>query len=141
MVGGWEIDKKFVYKIAAQLKEGKTELRVVSDKIGSPTFTKDYAKNLMSIVTTGRYGLYHLTNQGTCSRYEIALKIVEFMGLKGKVTVTPINSAQFPLSAPRADSEMMQNYKLDILGLNAMPHWEKSLEAYINSNHKAGLSA
>ena len=134
MVGGWEIDKKFVYKIVQQLKEGKTELRVVSDKFGSPTFTKDFAVNLVALVSTGRYGLYHMTNKGSGSRYDIAVKIVEFMGLKNKVTVMPINSAQFPLPAPRARSEMMRNYRLDLIGLNLMPHWEKSLEEYIKLN-------
>jgi dTDP-4-dehydrorhamnose reductase len=134
MVGGWEIDKKFVYKIVQQIREGKTELRVVSDKFGSPTFTKDFAKNLVALVKTGRFGLYHMTNQGSGSRYDIALKIVEFIGLKGKVNVLPINSAQFPLSAPRVRSEMMRNYKLDLIGLNLMPHWEKSLEEYIKLN-------
>ena len=134
MVGGWEIDKKFVYKIVQQLKEGKTELKVVSDKCGSPTFTKDFAKNLVALVKTGRYGLYHMTNRGSGSRYDIAVKIVEFMGLKGKVTVNPINSAQFPLPAPRARSEMMQNYHLDLINLNLMPSWEQSLEEYIKLN-------
>lgn len=134
MVGGWEIDKKFVYKIVQQLKEGKTELKVVSDKHGSPTFTKDFSRNLAALVKTGRYGLYHMTNRGSGSRYDIALKIVEFMGFKGKVTVHPINSAQFPLPAPRARSEIMQNYHLDLIGLNLMPCWEESLGEYIRLN-------
>ena len=134
MVGGWEIDKKFVYKIVQQLKEGQKELRVVADKFGSPTFTKDFAKNLMNVINTNRYGLYHMTNKGTCSRYDIAVKIVELMGLKGKVAVNPINSAQFPLPAPRANSEMMCNLKLDLIGLNNMPPWEKSLQDYIQQN-------
>jgi dTDP-4-dehydrorhamnose reductase len=134
MVGGWEIDKKFVYKMVQQLKEGKTELKVVADKFGPPTFTKDFAKNLVALVKTGRFGLYHMTNQGSGSRHDIAVKIVEFMGLSGKVTVQPINSAQFPLPAPRARSEMMQNYHLDLIGLNLMPRWEKSLEDYIKAN-------
>ena len=134
MVGGWEIDKKFVYKIVQQLKEGKTELRVVSDKFGSPTFTKDFAKNLMALVKTDRYGLYHMTNNGSGSRYDIAVKIVQLMGLKNKVIVSAIDSAQVPLPAPRACFEMLRNYKLDLIGLNLMPHWEKSLEEYIRLN-------
>ena len=75
-----------------------------------------------------------MTNKDTCSRYDIALKIVEFMGLAKEVIVKPINSAQFPLPAPRAHSEMMNNYKLDLLGRNNMPHWQESLEDYIKKN-------
>ncbi len=134
MVGGWEIDKKFVYKIVQQINEGRKELRVVSDKFGSPTFTKDFANNLMNVIDTKRYGLYHMTNKGTCSRYEMAVKIVEFMGAKKRVKVTPIDSSQYPLPAPRSDSECLRNYKLDLLGLNGMPPWEKSLEEYIKIN-------
>lgn len=134
MIGGWELDKKFVYKIVGQLKEGRKELKVVSDKFGSPTFTKDFAANLMNIIDSKRYGVYHMANKGSCSRYEIAVKIVEFMGLKDKVKVEAINSAQFPLPAPRSRSEMMQNYKLELLGINNMPCWESSLEEYIRIN-------
>ncbi|MBF0384966.1 MAG: dTDP-4-dehydrorhamnose reductase [Candidatus Omnitrophica bacterium] len=134
MVGGWAIDKKFVYKMVQQIKEGRKELKVVNDKIGSPTFTKDFANNLMSVINSGRYGLYHMTNKSTGSRYDIALKVVEFMGVKDKVKVKPISSSQFPLPAPRADSEMMSNYKLELLGLNNMPNWQESLKEYIASN-------
>ncbi|MFH1878921.1 MAG: dTDP-4-dehydrorhamnose reductase [Candidatus Omnitrophota bacterium] len=134
MVGGWELDKKFVYKIVRQVREGKKHLKVVFDKAGSPTFTKDFAANLMSLIGTGRYGTYHLANKGGCTRYDIAVKIVEYMGLSGEVSVEPITSAKFPLPAPRACSEQIRNYKLDLLGINNMPKWEDSLREYISAN-------
>lgn len=134
MVGGWQLDKKFVYKIVQQLRQGRTELRAVSDKFGSPTFTKDFAANLLKVIETEKYGLYHMVNKGMGSRYDIALKIVEFMGFKSRVKVKPISSEEFPLPAPRPRSEILSNYKLDSLGLNHMPHWHDSLAEYIKTN-------
>ncbi|MDD5489024.1 MAG: dTDP-4-dehydrorhamnose reductase [Candidatus Omnitrophica bacterium] len=134
MVGGWELDKKFVYKIIQQLKAGKRELTVVDDKFGTPTFTRDFAANILRVIGTGRYGTYHLVNKGTCSRYDMAEKIVSFMGLAGKVTMKAVGSDKYPLPAPRARSEMMRNYKLELLGENVMPVWEDSLAAYIKEN-------
>jgi len=134
MVGGWELDKKFVYKIVCQLKEGKKKLMAVEDKSGSPTFTKDFAANILKVINTRRFGLYHMANKGTCTRYDMAVKIVEFMGLTDEVKIEPVGSDKFPLPAPRARSEMMRNYKLDLLGLNNMPHWEESLADYIRIN-------
>jgi len=137
MVGGWEIDKKFVFKIAQQLKQGKNELTVVADKSGSPTFTKDFAANLLNVINTEKYGLYHMANRGTCSRYDMALKIVDFSGLTGKVKVRPIGSDKFPLPAPRPDSEMLENFNLEKMHINNMPSWEDSLRIYIAENlHK-----
>ena len=134
MVGGWEIDKKFVYKIVKQLKAGQLELNVVNDRFGSPTFTRDFARNILPLIHTQHYGLYHMANQGGVSRYDIALKIVELMGFTGKVRVNPINSAQFPLPAPRGRSEMLKNYRLRLIGLDQMPPWDESLERYICEN-------
>ncbi len=134
MVGGWELDKKFVYKIIQQLKEGKRKLMAVNDKFGSPTFTKDFARGLNVVVSSGRYGLYHMTNQGTCSRYDMAVKIAEFMGVGQEVNIEPVGSDRFPLPAPRSRSEMMENFKLASLGINMMPRWEDSLREYININ-------
>jgi len=134
LMGGWEIDKKFVYKIVKQLESGTKEIRVVNDKFGSPTFTADFAKNLLPLIASGRYGLYHMANTGGGSRYDIALKIVQFMGLEGKVKVQPISSAAFPLPAPRPRSELLRNQHLELIGLDHMPPWEESLRAYIQRN-------
>ena len=133
MVGGWEIDKKFVYTMVRQCRENK-ELRVVDDKFGSPTFTADFATHMMAVVDSGRFGLYHLANQGTASRGEIAKEIVKGLGKTDEVDVIPISSAEFPLPAPRPRSEMMQNLKLQLLGLDDMPHWKDSLRDYLDKN-------
>ena len=138
MVGGWEIDKKFVYKIVLQLLEGKKELRVVSDKFGSMTFTKDFAANLIKVARSGHFGTYHLANQGVASRYAIAVKIVEYMGLAKQVKVIAIDSSQYPLPAPRPDFEVIRNYRLDLMGKNEMPPWQDSLRAYIDLNKDKG---
>ena len=91
----------------------------------------------MPLININRFGLYHMANKGTCSRYEIALKIVEFMGLSNKVRVVPVSSDEFSLPAPRPHSEMLDNYKLDLLKLNNMPYWQDSLKEYITANKES----
>jgi len=130
MIGGGIKDKKFVAKIIELLKD-KKELSVVNDKFGSPTFTNDFSQKIAQIIETERYGLYHVTNKGVASRFDIACKIVEILNKK-EVVVKPINSAAFPLPAPRPDSEASNNFKLQLLEMDNLPHWEKSLENYIS---------
>ena len=103
----------------------------VSDKRGSPTYTVDFARNLMTLVESGHYGTYHLANHGTCTRDEIARKIAAIMGIDA--VVEPVPSSYFPLPAHRPDSECLSNYKLGLLGLDRMPNWENSLEAYVKA--------
>ncbi|MBL7072748.1 MAG: dTDP-4-dehydrorhamnose reductase [Candidatus Omnitrophica bacterium] len=134
MVGGWDLDKKFVYKIVQQLKSGKKELMAVSDKFGTPSFTKDFAANIMPIVNSGKYGLYHMVNNGTCTRHDMAVKIVEYMGLSDSVMVQSVDSSKFPLPAPRARSEMLENRRMKEMSIDNMPRWEDSLEEYIKLN-------
>lgn len=133
MVGGWEIDKKFVYRMI-QLCRVEKRLRVVDDKFGSPTFTVDFARNLMPLIQTRRYGLYHMANQGVGSRLEIAREIVRLLGKEQEIEVCPVSSAEFPLPAPRPRSEMLRNMKLELMGMNDMPHWKESLRRYIEEN-------
>jgi dTDP-4-dehydrorhamnose reductase len=133
MVGGWEIDKKFVYKIVQRCR-AERRLQVVDDKFGSPTFTVDFARNLMPLIQTGRYGIYHMANQGVGSRLEIAQEVVRLLGKEGEIEIHPVSSAQFPLPAPRPRSEMLRNLKLELIGMNHMPHWKASLRRYIEEN-------
>jgi len=111
-------------------------IKAVNDKIGSPTYTYDFSRCLVSLIETGFYGLYHCTNKGVGSRFDIARKIVKFMG-RTDVTVEPVSSAYFPLPAARARSEMSRNYKLELLRMDSIRQWEEALKEYINTYWKA----
>jgi len=128
MIGGGKKDKKFVAKIVELLKT-KDTLNVVNDKRGNPTFTKDFSECIIKIIKLGQYGLYHVTNKGSASRYEIACKIVEYLGRKD-ITVKPVGSEFFPLPAPRPNSESVDNYKLKLLGIKMRP-WGEALRDYL----------
>jgi len=129
MIGGHNKDKKFVWKIIQLLNNSK-EISVVVDKIGSPTFTKDFAKGMIDIVSTGKYGVYHCVNEGICTRFDIAKKIVEFLNKKD-VIIKPVTSDAFLLPAPRGKSEALINYNLSLLGINNMKPWQDALREYI----------
>lgn len=131
MMGGGVQEKKFVGKIVSQLLDGKRKLMAVCDKQGSLTYTVDFARNLMDLVSSGHYGTYHMANHGVCTRYDVAKKIVEFLG--SEAVIEPVPSSYFPLPAPRPDSECLDNYKLRLLGLDLMPAWETSLRSYLKS--------
>jgi dTDP-4-dehydrorhamnose reductase len=134
MIGGGPArDKKFVGKMVELLTTRK-EVEVVDDKFGSPTFARDLVKGIKKIIKTGNYGLYHLVNTGVCNRYEIALEMARILGTD--VKIRPVTSDRFPLPAPRAASEAMRNYKLDLLGLNPMPGWKEALAEYVKEWHK-----
>ncbi len=131
MVGGWEVDKKFVYRIASLVQGGQTELKAVDDKLGTPTFTEDLARKALELVEGQRFGLWHVVNRGHCSRYEMAKVIVSAMGRSEQVRVTPVSSAHFPLAAPRPGSEMMRAAKLEALGWQDLRPWETALREYV----------
>lgn len=122
-------DSKFVAKIL-KLIETRKEIQAVSDKRGSPTFVSDLAANLLVLADSGRYGTYHCCNRGVCTRYDMAVKMMEVLK-RGDVKVVPVSSDRFPLPAPRGPSEAMVNYKLGLLGLDRMPSWEDSLRDYL----------
>lgn len=128
MMGGGPKDHKFVAKIVAQVRAGK-DIDAVDDKIGSPTFGHDLTLQIRDLIASGHFGLYHATNHGTCSRYDVACRIVATLG--APVRVTPVGSDRFPLPAPRASSEAMRNLNLEMLGIDRMRRWEDALDAYL----------
>jgi dTDP-4-dehydrorhamnose reductase len=130
MIGGSRKDKKFVGKITRLILEGKNPLHAVTDKLGSPTYGKDLLAGIRRLLATDYYGLYHMVNEGCCSRYDVALAIREILERPG-VEIAPVSSAHFPLPAPRARSEAMRNLKLELLGLNSMRPWQDALREYV----------
>ncbi|HEY3383827.1 MAG TPA: SDR family oxidoreductase [Vicinamibacterales bacterium] len=135
MIGGGDRDHKFVHKIGEQLRAGATTIHAVEDKLGTPTYTRDFAANLLELVETGFYGRYHMACRGEGSRYDVALEIVRHSG-RSDVHVVAVDSAHFSetYSAPRPRSEIMRNYMLDLHGLNRMRAWQVALREYLDES-------
>ena len=82
-----------------RLAQDKKELNVVHDQRGSPTWTRDLSRALKALLDSNARGMYHVCNQGNCTWYEYALRIVERAGLG--VTVCPMTTDQLQRPAPR----------------------------------------
>ena len=80
MVGGADRDHKFVAKVIDQLRDGARSIRAVTDKLGTPTYTQDFAQNLLALVGTRFYGRYHMACLGEGSRLDVAREIIAFFG-------------------------------------------------------------
>lgn len=112
---------------------GKTELNVVSDQIGSPTYTADLAVLLCDMIETDKYGIYHATNEGICSWYEFAKKIFELSNIHMKVN--PITTDEYRKlvqnQAARPLNSRLSKKSLDKANFNRLPSWEAALERYL----------
>jgi dTDP-4-dehydrorhamnose reductase len=129
MFGGSARDKKFVGKIAAMCQSGGAEIKAVDDKFGCPTYAVDLLNAIKTLIHSNFYGVYHIVNAGSCSRYDVAVEISRFLGCDARIV--PVCSAHFPLSAPRPRSEVSRPYKFELLGLGQMRGWREALAEYL----------
>jgi dTDP-4-dehydrorhamnose reductase len=138
MGGGEKKDKKFVNKIMKQIISGKTELSVVNDKLGTPTYTFDFAKNVFELIKTEFYGVYNMVCGGNCSRYDVAVEIVNILNRRDRIKIKIVDSEYFAYEyfAPRPYSEELVNKKLGLRELNIMQNWKVSLRDYIMNYYK-----
>ena len=118
--------------IKTMLNLGKTHdiLTVVSDQIGSPTYTYDLAKLCVDMIQTDKYGIYHATNQGYCSWYEFACEIFKQAGMTN-VKVLPVSSEEYPAKAKRPHNSRMSKDKLEEQGFERLPAWQDALGRYL----------
>lgn len=119
--------KNFVETMLRLADQGK-DIKVVSDQVGSPTYTKYLAQAIKFLVDSNARGIFHTVNSGQCSWYEFACKIFELSGKQ--VSVSPVSSDQFPRPAKRPAHSVMSNQKLVDLGFQ-MPDWQEALEEYL----------
>ena len=133
MGGGPEKDKKFVNKIMKQIKSGVKELNVVDDKLGVPTYTKDFALSILRHIEENLpYGLYNMVSQGEASRYETAIAINEYLNLGLIINKVDSNFFKIEYFAPRPYSEKLINKSLNDLDRNYMREWKVCLYEYLN---------
>ena len=112
-----------------RLAETKSELNVVCDQIGSPTYTADLAPLLCDMVVTDKYGIYHATNEGICSWAEFAEEIFRLAGKR--VKVNPVPTSEYPTRAVRPLNSRMSKAKLEEMGFSRLPDWHDALVRYL----------
>jgi dTDP-4-dehydrorhamnose reductase len=104
-------------------------IQVVSDEVGSPTYTLDLAAALLRLIDVGATGLLHVAGSGWCARDEMAREILRLAGLH-KVDVESVPAATFPGKAERPANGILDCSKAGILGV-IMPTWRDALARYV----------
>ncbi|MCK5505354.1 MAG: NAD(P)-dependent oxidoreductase [Thermodesulfovibrionia bacterium] len=142
MGAGPKKDKKFIQKIMKQIKGGAKELFIVNDKLGTPTYTHDFAKNVKLLLEKEFWGLYNLVCKGATSRLDVAKELVSLLGLGDEIAVNEVSSDYFNKEyfADRPASERLVNKKLDLRGLNIMRDWKAALEEYLSNYYRDYLN-
>lgn len=123
----------FVKTMLRLADSGKTELNVVNDQIGSPTYTKDLARLLADMIETDKYGVYHATNEGYCSCYEFACEI--FRQANKSVKVNPVTTEEYlkmvPQQAKRPLNSRLDKSVLERNGFETLPSWQNAVKRYL----------
>lgn len=141
MGSGPKKDKKFIQKLMKQIKEGKKVLNVVNDKLGTPTYTIDFAKNAKLLIEKRFWGVYNMVCGGETGRLEVAQELVKVLGKEGEVEVKEVDSSYFKdiYFAQRPASERLVNRRLNLRGVNLMRDWKICLREYVEDYYKGYL--
>jgi dTDP-4-dehydrorhamnose reductase len=121
--------KNFVRTII-RLAGERSELRVVSDQVGSPTSAEDLARAIRALLATRASGVYHAVNSGACSWYEFAVTILRLAGIDRRVV--PVATAELARPAKRPARAILDCAKLAKAGIQMRP-WQDALTDYLRS--------
>ena len=120
--------KNFV-DLMVRLAGEREELSVVTDQVGSPTWTRDLAGALVSLIAAGATGVYHTVNAGACSRYEQVEEIVRALGLPTRLKA--VDSSAFPRAAKVPAASPLDTAKLTRDTGHVMRPWREALAEYL----------
>jgi len=123
-----EYGNNFVKAILKAAERGGP-LKVVSDQVGSPTWTRHLAQAIGELIETTARGLFHVANAGACSRFEFARAIVQ-----GRVEVLPISADEAARPAPRPANSALVSARWQAAGLRPLPDWERALTDYFGDD-------
>ena len=113
------------------LSKKLSTLKVVNDQVGSPTYTKDVSAAILSLMS-GKFGIYHVTNSGSCSWYEFAREIMKHVN--PLVDVIPITSDEYVFKTPRPSYSVLDNGKLSGSGMK-LRDWKSSLKNFLEKEY------
>ena len=123
------INGKNFPKTMLELAENHPEITVVYDEVGTPTYTPDLAYGISELIETDFYGIYHLTNSGSCSWCEFARYIFEIAGRD--VNVVPVTASEFSRPAPRPSYSVLMNKKWIENGFEPLRDYKEAISEYI----------
>ena len=118
--------------VTTMLNLAKTNdtISVVSDQIGSPTYTVDLANAIASLIKKPAYGIYHVTNSEHCSWYEYAQEIFDIAGID--IELKPVTTEEFGSPAPRPKYSVLENYNWKMEGFQEIRSYKEALRAYMD---------
>lgn len=124
-------------KTMMRLGREKDRLGVVFDQIGTPTYARDLARAIYSILEKGGGdpGIYHFSNEGVCSWYDFAKSIHRLSGISG-CRIDPLHTYEYPAKARRPSYSVLDKTKIKKTFGITIPHWEESLEECIDILNK-----
>ncbi|WP_300632724.1 dTDP-4-dehydrorhamnose reductase [uncultured Duncaniella sp.] len=130
-----EYGKNFV-KTMLNLTSTKSELKVVFDQVGTPTYAQNLADTIFSIIENRKYegneGIYHYSNEGVCSWYDFTKMIAEIAGNTG-CDIQPCHSDEFPSPVMRPSYSVLDKTKLKSIFGVRVPYWTDSLRKCIKN--------
>ena len=107
----------------------RDELNIVDDQVSSPTYSRDLAEFSWELIKTNKFGLYHLSNGGECSKYDQAKYVLESIGWKGKLGRA--KTSDFNLPAKRAPYSKLSSEKAERIIGRKMPNWKDAIERFL----------
>lgn len=141
MGGGEKKDKKFIGKLIKQINSGTSELNIVDDKDGTPTYTYDFAETCKSLLKTEQWDLYNCVCSGVTSRLDVAKEVLKILNLEDSISINPVSSDFFKEEyfATRPLSERLINKKLELIDQNRnMRPWKDALKEYLEAEFNNG---
>lgn len=119
-------------KTMLRLMKTKTELNVVADQFGSPTYANDLAAAILHIISSGNWvaGIYHFTNEGVITWFDFATEIKNMSG--SSCVINPITTAQYPTPAKRPSYSVLDKTKIQETFGTRLKNWKDSLQQCLN---------
>ena len=116
-------------KTMKRLSDTVDVVNVVDDQFGSPTYTRDLAYLILSMISTNKYGIYHAHNEGVCTWADLAEETFQMIGTNTRVK--RIRSDQYPMKAKRPANSRLSTDCLRNSGFSLLPDWKNALKRFI----------
>jgi dTDP-4-dehydrorhamnose reductase len=107
----------------------KGEMAVVDDQEGAPTWARDLAVASRRLVDVGSPGVYHLTNSGQCTWFDVATEVARLAGIGARIR--PIQTSEYPTPARRPAYSVLANQRWAVLGEPPLRPWNEALGEYV----------